>query len=166
VIGWLFNALDRSFDYFEGGSAVAQHRSVGERRKLKGASLAQKMIGRVNAVIVLFMLISSFTAAFAGNTDKAITSLIVGVFLLAIGFAAYGLATFWTAQTGTQLPEPTPPESGTTDYYAVAGQEILTDHVDPALWARALIEGDGNEHLAKAKYVAARVAQLQERGTI
>jgi hypothetical protein len=47
-----------------------------------------------------------------------------------------------------------------TDPYQQAGEEVLSGNVDPAIWARSLVEGAGNESAVKAAYVKLRVAQL------
>ncbi len=47
-----------------------------------------------------------------------------------------------------------------TDPYQQAGEEVLSGNVNPAIWARSLVEGAGNESAVKAAYVKLRVAQL------
>ena len=47
-----------------------------------------------------------------------------------------------------------------TDPYQQAGEEVLSGKVDAAIWARALVEGAGNDGAVKAAYVKLRVAQL------
>jgi hypothetical protein len=46
------------------------------------------------------------------------------------------------------------------DPYQQAGQELLSGNLDPAIWARSLVEGAGNDGAVKAAYVKLRVAQL------
>jgi hypothetical protein len=62
----------------------------------------------------------------------------------------------------TSTPAPSTPAyiPSNTDPYQQAGQEILSGNVDPAIWARSLVEGAGNESAVKAAYVKLRVAQL------
>lgn len=62
----------------------------------------------------------------------------------------------------TSTPAPSTPAyiPSNTDPYQQAGQEILSGNVDPAIWARSLVEGAGNESAVKAAYVKQRVAQL------
>ena len=59
-------------------------------------------------------------------------------------------------QTGKVLLKP-PVYS---DPYQQAGEELLNGTLNPAIWARSLVEGAGNDSVAKAAYVKLRVAQL------
>lgn len=80
----------------------------------------------------------------------------------------------------TQALRPAPPSSGpapvdssstsdnkpvlpTLDPYVVAGEEVLSGNVDAGLWARALVQGGGNDGPVRAAYVAARVAELGQQ---
>ena len=47
-----------------------------------------------------------------------------------------------------------------TKAYDQAGREVLRKSYEPALWALAISECEGNEPKAQAAYVKARVAQL------
>ena len=62
----------------------------------------------------------------------------------------------------TSTPAPSAPayKPSHTDPYRQAGQEILSGNVDPAVWARSMVEGAGNEGAVKVAYVKLRVAQL------
>ncbi|MFZ4606418.1 MAG: tetratricopeptide repeat protein [Caulobacter sp.] len=64
------------------------------------------------------------------------------------------------------MPAPTPPpfkqeDSDAPDPFTVAGEEILSGKLEPAAWARSLLEANGDELKAKGRYVELRVAQLK-----
>lgn len=50
-----------------------------------------------------------------------------------------------------------------TDPYEQAGEEVLSGKVVAGMWARALVEGGGNDGAVKAAYVKLRVVQLEEK---
>ncbi len=64
------------------------------------------------------------------------------------------------------MPSPTPPPfkqeaSDAPDPFTVVGEEILSGKLEPAAWARSLLEANGDELKAKGRYVELRVAQLK-----
>ena len=72
-----------------------------------------------------------------------------------------------TPKPATNTPTASAPTPSTaaftpnhTDPYQQAGEEILKGNLDPAIWARSLVEGAGNDGAVKAAYVKLRVAQL------
>jgi hypothetical protein len=65
-----------------------------------------------------------------------------------------------TTPTPTKAPSTVTNTPSHTDPYQQAGEEILKGNLDPAIWARSLVEGAGNDGAVKAAYVKLRVAQL------
>ena len=141
-----------------------------------------QVVGRLNGGIIGFTFIFCVVALLFGNTDKAITYLAIGAFLLAIGLAAYWLANLSTIQTGSESPRAAALESLAVDYESFAGEAALTGHQDtaslgkaydqagrevmtgsyqPAVWAWALAKMGGDEKAAQAAYIQGRVRQLQ-----
>ncbi len=51
----------------------------------------------------------------------------------------------------------------TEEFYRQAGIELRDGSCDPALWARALVEGNGDDGKTRAAYVKLRVADLQRK---
>lgn len=49
-----------------------------------------------------------------------------------------------------------------SDPYATAGGELLSGDVDRGAWARALVDGNGEDGPVKAAYIRYRVARIQE----
>lgn len=52
------------------------------------------------------------------------------------------------------------------DPYKIAGDELLTSKVEPAAWARALVNGNGDGGAVNAAYVRLRVAELEARAVV
>ncbi len=65
-----------------------------------------------------------------------------------------------TTTTSNRASEKIPLGAANSDPYQQSGKEVLSGNVDPAIWARSLVEGEGNESAVKAAYVKLRVAQL------
>ncbi len=55
-------------------------------------------------------------------------------------------------------------EPTAADPYQQAGEELMSGHVDPSTWARAIVDGGGVEGPTKAAYVKLRVADLERLG--
>lgn len=53
-----------------------------------------------------------------------------------------------------------------TDYYMLAGKEILIGNVQPGMWARALVDAGPDEFAVKAHYVKLRIAELEKQATV
>jgi hypothetical protein len=51
------------------------------------------------------------------------------------------------------------------DPFEIAGGEVLSGNVKASLWARALVEGNGNDVATRASYVKLRVADLQRQSS-
>ena len=69
-------------------------------------------------------------------------------------------AVTYTPPTNTHATSTAAYKPSLTDPYQQAGEEVLSGNVDPAIWARSLVEGAGNESAVKAAYVKLRLAQL------
>ena len=67
-----------------------------------------------------------------------------------------------TPTASTPTPSTAAYTPSRTDPYQQAGEEVLSGKVDPAIWARSLVEGTGNDGAVKAAYVKLRVAQLNK----
>ena len=59
-----------------------------------------------------------------------------------------------------------PNQISATDPYEIAGQELLDGKMDPALWARALVKGEGDDGPTRAEYVRSRVEKLNQEARL
>jgi hypothetical protein len=131
--------------------------------KVKSETRIQKAIGLFNGIVCLMTFFNIASALGAGNSDRALTSFIVGAIMLTIGLAAYkGATPRGSAVAVAVAPTARKPSVDlSSKHFDIAGNEILNGKLEPGLWARALADGNGSEQKAKAYYVKARVAQLQ-----
>ncbi|WP_292931513.1 hypothetical protein [Novosphingobium sp. PASSN1] len=72
----------------------------------------------------------------------------------------HGNVTYWSPPSKQEEKSINEENQDDGAFYKVAGEELLTGNMDPETWARALVFGKGDEHVAKAQYVSLRLNQL------
>jgi hypothetical protein len=58
--------------------------------------------------------------------------------------------------------KPVARRKGDVDPYELAGKEVISGSMQPAMWARALAGSNGDESLAKSEYIKMRVRQVAD----
>jgi hypothetical protein len=106
--------------------------------------------------------------------DAAFDAMVLLIYSPITGFGGYVAATLWerrqqakatTSPAPIDMPAPTSHatkqgEDESPDPFTIAGAEILSGDLEPAAWARSLVDAKGDELKAKGRYVELRVAQL------
>ena len=133
-------------------------------------------LGRAWAGWVIFVSCATQLSAFIGELDAAsfFYWLIGGGAMTAVAYAAgwgYGK---WFKFSGPPMSPPhdlpSAPSAGMPDKsvaeenaYARAADELETNQVDKATWARAFSESDGDAEKSKARYITLRVKKLTQQ---
>lgn len=133
-------------------------------------------LGRAWAGWVIFVSCATQLSAFIGKLDAAsfFYWLIGGGAMTAVAYAAgwgYGK---WFKFSGPPMSPPhdlpSAPSAGMPDTsvaeenaYARAADELETNQVDKATWARAFSESDGDAEKSKARYITLRVKKLTQQ---
>lgn len=133
-------------------------------------------LGRVWAGWVIFVSCATQLSAFIGKLDAAsfFYWLIGGGVMTAVAYAAgWGYGKWFKFSSPPMSPRhdlPRAPSAGMPDTsvaeesaYARAADELETNQVDKATWARAFSESDGDAEKSKARYITLRVKKLTQQ---
>jgi hypothetical protein len=131
-----------------------------QNAKLIGFYKAMLWIGGIALTVLGLMFLNNSEIALYGFDDAKLIGLVVMMVIY------YGLLKFFTQQLiNPPVINPTLNNANASDDdYLRAEVEFNSDLRDAGLWARCFAEADGNEVIAKARYIKSRAIQSSTSG--